>query len=614
MAGNEDDILVEINDLVVNFYTYQGIVQAIEGVDLVIRKGETLGLVGETGCGKSVTASAIMKLILSPPGKIEGGHVYFMEPPEVRAKRLQLEADAHKWYRGLPEAERKKLVASYGLRWTGFKRRPKPVTKSEVEKTVPPEKAPSHLVDRYLATKLPRTPKEDKAAQDAIRRSYDLLTKSTKYMQRIRGRFISMIFQEPTSALNPVFTAGDQIAEVILQHRKTEMASRVLLRLEKEHSHIRKSRADWKKEANAWYGRLSEYDRRKMVAAYGTPLSRFRMRGTPLTEAEIAEVLPPDHPSANLVNAYIAKRRRPRSWPADRVPGEENAPGGEVPGEKSSGGGRCSVCYAYIDEGDVRCDACDSEFYGRFSGLVRPLILGTYITVMQSIKRNPDSKQGLVSRIPGLRRYRRELDKEALKEATRMLEVVRIPDPKGIVNRFPFELSGGMQQRVMIAIALACNPKLLIADEPTTALDVTIQGQILKLMRDLKAEYGSSILLITHNLGVVAEMCDRVGVMYAGSMAEIGQARDIFKRPLHPYTTGLMKSVPSIQMEAERLYTIRGSVPNLIYPPNGCRFHPRCDFAREYCTKVRPPMTEIEPGHSVACHMAAKAGGYVSGS
>jgi oligopeptide/dipeptide ABC transporter ATP-binding protein len=433
-------------------------------------------------------------------------------------------------------------------------------------------------------------------------------------MQKIRGKFISMIFQEPTSALNPVFTAGDQIAEVILQHRKTEMASRVLLRLEKEYSHIRKSRADWEKEANAWYAQLSEYDRKKMVAAYGAPLSRLLRMGARPTETAIAKVVPLDRPSANLVKAYMAMKKRPRSLPADRVPGNENAPAGEAPEGEASRRRRCSVCNAYIDEGDLRCDACNSEFYGRFSWLVRPLILSTYITVMQSIKRNPDSKQGLISRIPGLRRYRTELDKEALKEATRMLEVVRIPDPKGIVNRFPFELSGGMQQRVMIAIALACNPKLLIADEPTTALDVTIQGQILKLMRDLKTEYGSSILLITHNLGVVAEMCDRVGVMYAGSMAEIGQVRDIFKRPLHPYTTGMMKSVPSIQMEAERLYTIRGSVPNLIYPPNGCRFHPRCDFARGYCTKVRPPMTEVEPGHSVACHMAAKAEGYVSGS
>jgi oligopeptide/dipeptide ABC transporter ATP-binding protein len=607
LDGQGDGMLVEISDLVVNFYTYQGIVQAIEGVDLVIRKGETLGLVGETGCGKSVTASAIMKLILSPPGKIEGGHVYFMEPPEVRAKRVQLEADANRWYRALSEDERKKLVASYGLRWTGFKRKPKPVTTSEVAKTVPPEKAPSHLVDRYLATKLPQTAKEDKAAQDAIRRSYDLLTKSTKYMQKIRGRFISMIFQEPTSALNPVFTAGDQIAEVILLHRKTEMATRALTRLQKEQAHIRRTKTDWKQEANAWYERLSDYDRRKMTAAYGTYLSRFRKRGTPRIEAELSEVMPPEHPSENLVNAYLAKRRRPRAWPGDLVPGMKTASSGD----DLTGRGRCSVCDAYLDEGDVRCDVCNSEFYGRFSWLVRPLILSTYIAVMQSIKRNPDSKQGLISRIPGLKRYRSELDTEALKEATRMLEVVRIPDPKGVAQRYPFELSGGMQQRVMIAIALACNPKLLIADEPTTALDVTIQGQILKLMRDLKSEYGSSILLITHNLGVVAEMCDRVGVMYAGSMAEIGQARDIFKRPLHPYTTGLMKSVPSIQMEAERLYTIRGSVPNLIYPPNGCRFHPRCDFARGYCTKVRPPMTEIEPGHSVACHMAAKAEGYV---
>jgi len=613
MAADDENILVEINDLFVNFYTYQGIVQAIEGVDLVVKKGETLGLVGETGCGKSVTASSIIKLILSPPGKIEAGSVYFMEPPEVKSMRKEFEAEARAWFSKLPEVEKKKLTATY-TRFTGFKKRVKPLTTKDVDETIVPGIAPPKVVALYLANKANKVSKNDKVAQEAIRKNYDLLSKSNVYMQKIRGKFISMIFQEPTSALNPVFTAGDQIAEVILQHRKTEMASRVLVRLEKEQSYIRKSKADWEKEANAWYQRLSEYDRKKMVSTYGTFLSRFRKRGTPRTEAQIAEVVPLDHPSANLVKAYLAKKRRPKSWPADRVSGQENALAGEVIEEEHIREGRCSTCNAYIDEGDVRCDVCGSEFYGRFSWLVRPMILSTYISVMQSIKRNPDSKQGLISRVPGLRRYRKELDKEAFKEATRMLEVVRIPDPKGVALRFPFELSGGMQQRVMIAIALACNPKLLIADEPTTALDVTIQGQILKLMRDLKTEYGSSILLITHNLGVVAEMCDRVGVMYAGSMAEIGQARDIFKKPLHPYTTGLMKSVPSIQMEAEKLYTIRGSVPNMIYPPNGCRFHPRCDFARGYCTKVRPPMTEIEPGHSVACHMAANTEGYVRGS
>jgi peptide/nickel transport system ATP-binding protein len=227
------------------------------------------------------------------------------------------------------------------------------------------------------------------------------------------------------------------------------------------------------------------------------------------------------------------------------------------------------------------------------------------------VQNNPDSKNPFISRIPLIKRYKIELYDEAFREAVRMLEVVRIPDPKGVAIRYPYELSGGMQQRVMIAIALACNPKLLIADEPTTALDVTIQGQILKLMRDLKEAYGSSILLITHNLGVVAEMCDRVGVMYAGSMAEVGISRDIFKRPMHPYTQGLMKAVPSIQMEAERLYTIRGSVPNLIYPPSGCRFHPRCDYSKKYCERIKPELKEIEKGHFASCHMVAKAEGYV---
>jgi peptide/nickel transport system ATP-binding protein len=250
------------------------------------------------------------------------------------------------------------------------------------------------------------------------------------------------------------------------------------------------------------------------------------------------------------------------------------------------------------------------EFYSALEWSTRRPVIETYKRLITFVKKNPDSKNSFISRIPIVRRYRGYLYEEAIREAVRMLEIVRIPDPKGVAYRFPYELSGGMQQRVMIAIALACNPKLLIADEPTTALDVTIQGQILKLMRDLKEVYGSSILLITHNLGVVAEMCDRVGVMYAGAMAEIGSARSIFKKPLHPYTTGLMKSVPSIQGEVEKLYTIRGSVPNLIYPPSGCRFHPRCDFAKDYCVKVKPDLAEVEEDHFVACHMASGVKGY----
>jgi oligopeptide/dipeptide ABC transporter ATP-binding protein len=189
----------------------------------------------------------------------------------------------------------------------------------------------------------------------------------------------------------------------------------------------------------------------------------------------------------------------------------------------------------------------------------------------------------VVSRIPVLRRYEKVMYRLALDRAVDMLRAVRIPDPEKIANSYPFELSGGMAQRVMIAIALSCSPKLLIADEPTTAVDVTIQAQVLKLMKDLKERVGASVLLITHNLGVVAETCDRVGVMYAGVMAEIGPTRSVFKEPLHPYTKGLMESIPRVTVDKERLEIIKGTVPNLIRPPPGCRFHPRCPVALPHC-------------------------------
>ena len=160
-----------------------------------------------------------------------------------------------------------------------------------------------------------------------------------------------------------------------------------------------------------------------------------------------------------------------------------------------------------------------------------------------------------------------------------------------------------MQQRVMIAMALACKPQLLIADEPTTALDVTIQAQILKIMKELQQETGTSVLLITHNLGIVAETCNRVGVMYAGVMTEIGPVRSIFKEPLHPYTQGLMNSLPRLLTGATRLETIPGSVPNLIHPPSGCRFHPRCPYAMAVCKEKKPPMIEIKPDHFTSCHL-----------
>ena len=184
----------------------------------------------------------------------------------------------------------------------------------------------------------------------------------------------------------------------------------------------------------------------------------------------------------------------------------------------------------------------------------------------------------------------------------------RLPDPDRIMREYPHELSGGMKQRCMIAMAIARNPELLIADEITTALDVTIQAQILELLRLLKEEVQSTILIITHDLGIVAETCDRVAVMYAGNVIEVTSVKELFRKPLHPYTQGLLKAIPKFAAGRERLESIPGSVPDLIYPPTGCRFHPRCSYAWDLCQKVKPELYEAEKGHTVACHLYTKEG------
>jgi oligopeptide/dipeptide ABC transporter ATP-binding protein len=194
--------------------------------------------------------------------------------------------------------------------------------------------------------------------------------------------------------------------------------------------------------------------------------------------------------------------------------------------------------------------------------------------------------------------------KEIVKrEAAGIIEDVGIADARNILERYPHELSGGMRQRVMIAMALTCKPKLLIADEPTTALDVTIQAQILELMKELKKTFKASILMITHDLGIIAEMCDRVAVMYSGNIVEYAPANKLFKNPRHPYTQGLMNAIPRVEKRGYKLKTIRGMVPNLIYPPSGCRFHPRCPYRLEICDKQRPKWIEIEEKYFIGCHL-----------
>jgi peptide/nickel transport system ATP-binding protein len=184
-----------------------------------------------------------------------------------------------------------------------------------------------------------------------------------------------------------------------------------------------------------------------------------------------------------------------------------------------------------------------------------------------------------------------------------MIRAVGIPDPEQIINRYPHELSGGMRQRIMIAMGLICNPQLLLADEPTTALDVTIQAQILRLLKELQKKYQTSILLITHDLGIISEMCDEVAVMYSGKIMEYTKLDELKREPLHPYTRGLISTIPRVGKSKADFPEIPGVVPNLIYLPKGCHFHPRCDKASEICVNIPPELIEYRPGHFVACHL-----------
>jgi peptide/nickel transport system ATP-binding protein len=301
----------------------------------------------------------------------------------------------------------------------------------------------------------------------------DLLQQSESYMRSLRGESISMIFQEPGAALNPIMSVGDQVSESFLFHRQREMCNKV---------------------------------------------------SDDLNAADCRTVFP-------LKNALQALYR--------------------IAGQ------------------------------------------------------NPDAwLLKVICRIPILKRWDRRLRREALRRSIEIIEKLGIADAAEIVKRYPHNLSGGMKQRIVIAMALACNPILLIADEATSNLDVTIQAQILELLKQLKQKEISSVLLITHDLGIVAETCDRVGVMYAGNLCEVADIKDLFRSPKHPYTQALLSAVPRLSQEGA-LQSIEGSVPNLVTPPPGCRFHPRCRQAMAVCREKFPEMVEIQKNHQVACYWAA---------
>lgn len=203
-----------------------------------------------------------------------------------------------------------------------------------------------------------------------------------------------------------------------------------------------------------------------------------------------------------------------------------------------------------------------------------------------------------------IRRHQNVTKKEALEQAIKLFRLVEIPDPEIKIWNYPHQLSGGMKQRMAVARALSCQPSLLLADEPTTNLDVTIQAQILQLMKNLKDKLGMSMILITHDMGIVAGVADRIAVLYAGRVCEIAETKTIFYGQCHPYTNALLKAVPSLALRRTKLAVIPGNIPNLIEPPSGCRFHPRCEYAKPICSKEIPLLEEVGPEHYVACHRA----------
>lgn len=340
------DALLVVKDLKVNFYTYAGIVKALDGISFEVHKGEAFGLVGETGCGKSVTAASILRLV-DKPGRIVSGDVFF----------------------------------------------------------------------------------EGK----------NLMELSENEMRKVRGSEITIVFQDPMTYLNPVLKIGDQIAETILEHQ------------------------DLTTEA-------------------------LELRATESRETSASKPL------------------------------------------------------------------------------------------------------------------RKTLKEVALRRVEKALKTVRMPNPDTVIDQHPHELSGGMRQRVMIAMAVSCNPRLLILDEATTFLDVTIQRQILELVKDLKDSLGCTLMIITHDMGIIAEMCDRVAVMYAGTIVECAETKNVFNKPIHPYTKGLLNAIPQPTEDLKPLTSIPGSVPGLINPPPGCRFHPRCLESQKICSSLKPELKEVEEGHFVACH------------
>ncbi len=497
---------VEVKDLVTQFFTSRGIVKALDKVSFAVYPGEIYGLVGESGCGKSVTSTSVMDLIPDPPGRIISGEIYI---------------DGFNVIADLNKMARIKIKSETDVRIKRYKR--------------------------------------------AIKRHNNVLSK-------IRGDKIAMIFQEPFLALNPTMTIGAQIMEVIMLHNISSISNSILRRENISPGEVRNF-------INEFYSLGDETLKRKEAHNFSSSYA------IPEFEESILSLLSTSDDKQYIENEILNMIR-------------ENKSGINIQNIKEIKG--------YFDlQNDIfqyTLKLLQAERNGDSSAIKQ---LNTELSKLKRIEASSFFLLKLKLKF-AYKYFMNEYRKEARRRTLELLALVNIAGPEVVIDSFPHELSGGMQQRAMIAMSLASNPRMLIADEPTTALDVTTQAQILEIIKDLNKLIGMGVLFITHDLAVIAETCNRVGVMYAGNIVEESSTVEIFNDPKHPYTVGLMSSVPRADKKREKeikLETIPGIVPNLITPPSGCRFHPRCKFAMDICSLKKPKLVEISEKHKVACFL-----------
>tara|TARA_B110001454_G_scaffold214789_1_gene235122 strand:+ start:2076 stop:3782 length:1707 start_codon:yes stop_codon:yes gene_type:complete len=535
--------LLEIEGLRVHFDTLDGPIEALHSVDLKVGQGEIMGLVGESGCGKSVTSLVTIGLATCD---VDEGSVKY-EGKDLLFRDSEANKKIHDISGRITVASILASIASFF--WTIL---------------INPIQGASLLLIFLLAAIASWL--VGFAAKGEYRRHQ-------KFMRWVRGNEISMIFQEPMTALNPLYTVEKQISEVMRVHDRLVEAE------------------------------TPRYVRVGQAFVRPATLIRDAFSSRPQASIAISSIL------SFVLIAHMSGR-------ADSAADAVVAPFAFIwssivfiiIGLFGVSGGRYWQRRSFT--GPTTLDPIFDAIFVHAPPQI-PLVFAVALVLFLMLWMPLSALLGMavISTLLALPAIISldylKLDPAHTRQVIGILEDVRIPNPSAVVKMYPHELSGGMRQRVMIAMMMSCEPKLLIADEPTTALDVTIQAQILKLMRDLRDEKGTAILLITHDLGVIAEMCDAVTVMYAGSVVETGTIEDVLSRPRMPYSIGLLHSIPTIDEGSERrdvLPIIPGQVPDPNLHFDGCRFHPRCPFADAKCISTPPPMTEIEPGHFAACH------------